>query len=89
MTKPLETKERVVAARCEICGAAGLRTELVNRDYGQFVVQNIPEYHCDVCGRAYYDYDTLMALDEARDHPERYARQTVSFAALAPARLAA
>ncbi len=89
MTKPLETKEKVAAARCEICGASGVRTELVSRDYSQFVLQNIPEHHCDVCGQAYYDYDTLMALDEVRDHPERYALQTISFAALSPATLAA
>ena len=89
MTKPHETKKIALPARCEICGASGLRTELVSRDYDQFVVQNIPEHHCDVCGQAYYDYDTLMALDEARDHPERYALQTISFAAISPATLAA
>ena len=74
---------------CAVCGQSGARIRHVTRSYGAgptlLVVENVPVVSCPHCGESYLTAETLHALEELKQHPERYAVPRPVDVALFPA----
>ena len=74
---------------CAICGASGARIRHVTRSYGAgitlLVIENVPVVSCPHCGESYLTAETLHALEEMKQHRERYAAARPVDVALLPA----
>jgi hypothetical protein len=49
---------------CSVCGANEPRTVYCTDVYDTYTIENIPEYHCDICGEDYFHLQTMKMLDE-------------------------
>ena len=62
---------------CAVCGKPGVRIRHSTRSYGEgatlLVIEHVPVISCPYCGESYLTAETLHALEELKQHRERYA----------------